>query len=230
VAEHSTWGGGSPRRTNVSNFLFGGIGLFLAATLVGTVLGWLNADRANATFPASDSSITTEPSTDPPSTPSPTPTEPDPSETPSAPAPTPSEQTKAELEQQAYSALEEQAATDLQRTNLRGQWVAQLSSKYVGVRDPLQKTRSGSPRFYAVDILAEHQDLRYRFDGQYDVMLLRGQDFNPGTTYNGETLWYTFLLGDFESRRSVDSFCRSAFPGLSGEYLKNHCLPRTLKP
>jgi hypothetical protein len=127
-------------------------------------------------------------------------------------------------------ALEQLATADLQRTNLDRQWVAQLSSKYIGVRDPLQETRSGSHTFYAVDILAEHQDLRYRFDGQYDVRLLRGQDFSTGMTYNGETLWYTFLLGNFGSRSAVESFCSSAFPGLSGNYLKNQCLPRTLKP
>ena len=202
--------------------MLGGIGLFVAATLVGTVVGWLNASRANADFPTIQSSTTPPPSTDP--------ALPSPSEPSFTPSPTPSEPTEEELEQQAYYALEQQAAADLQRTNLDGQWVAQLSSKYVGVRDPLQETRSGSHRFMAVDILAEHQDLHYRFDGQYDVRLLRGQDFSTGTTYNGETLWYTFLLGNFESRSAVESFCRSAFPGLSGNYLKNQCLPRTLKP
>jgi hypothetical protein len=108
--------------------------------------------------------------------------------------------------------------------------VAQLSSKYVGVRDPLQKTESGSHRFFAVDIFAEHQDLRGRYGSQFEVRLLRGQDFGSGLTYNGETLWYTFLLGDFESRSAVKSFCRSAFPGLTGRHLENRCLPRTLRP
>jgi hypothetical protein len=224
VAEHGTWAGEPPRRRKIGNLVLGGVGLFVAATLVGTLAGWLNADRANAGFPTGESSTAA------PHTPWPTPTEAssDPYET--AFSPTPSEPTEAELERQAYSALEEQAATDLQQAYLHGQWVAQLSSKYVGVRDPLQETRSGSHTFNAVDILAEHQDLRYRFDGQYDVILLRGQDFSPGTTYNGETIWYTFLLGDFESRSAVDSFCSSAFPGLSGKYLKNHCVPRPLKP
>jgi hypothetical protein len=228
VTNHGEWNGGLPRHNNTRNLVLGGIGLFMVATLVGTVVGWLNASRANANFPTIQSSTTAPPSTDPTYTPWPTPTEtlPSPSEPSLTASPTPAEPT----EQQAYYALEQLATADLQRTNLDGQWVAQLSSKYIGVRDPLQETRSGSHTFYAVDILAEHQDLRYRFDGQHDVRLLRGQDFSTGMTYNGETLWYTFLLGNFGSRRAVESFCSSAFPGLSGNYLKNQCLPRTLKP
>ena len=201
--------------------MLGGIGIFVAAMLVGTVVGWLNAGHANADFPI-QSSTSPPPSTDP--------TLPSPSEPSFTPSPTPSEPTEEELEQQAYYALEQLAATDLQQTDLSGQWVAQLSSKYVGVHDPLQETRSGSHSFFAVDILAEHQDLRNKFDGQYDVRLLRGQDFSTGATYNGETIWYTFLLGNFGSRNAVESFCAYAFPGLSGDDLKNQCLPRTLKP
>jgi hypothetical protein len=233
VAERGIWGGVPPRRTNARNFVLGGIGLFVAATLVGTFMGWLSADRANAGFPTSQSSATTPPSEDPSDAPWPTPTEtlPGPSQPSFTPGPTPTETTEAELERQAYAALEDQAAADLQRTRLRGQWAAQLSSKYVGVHDRLQETQSGSHTFHAVDILAEHQDLRHRFaGGRYEVRLLRGQDFSPGTTYNGETLWYTFVLGDFTSPSGVKSFCRSAFPGLSGRYLENHCLSRTLKP
>ena len=166
VAKQSTWGGGPPRRSNTRNLVLGGIGIFVAAMLVGTVVGWLNAGRANADLPI-QSSTTPPPNTDP--------TLPSPSGPSFTPSPTPSEPTEEELEQQAYYALEQQAAADLQRTSLDGQWVAQLSSKYVGVRDPRQETRSGSHKFKAVDILAEHQDLHYSFDGQYDIRLLRGQ-------------------------------------------------------
>jgi hypothetical protein len=230
VAELNTWGG-HPRRTKTRNLVLGGISLFVAASLVGTVLGWLTTDPANAGFPGIKSSTPAAPNTDPANLPEPTPIE-----TPSAsvstwtPSPTASESIKAERERQAYNDLEQQADDDLQQTTLAGQWVAQLSSKYVGVRDPLQQTESGSHRFFAVDILAEHQDLRARYGNQFELRLLRGQDFGSGLTYNGETLWYTFLLGDFKSRSAVKSFCRSAFPGLAGRHLENRCLPRTLRP
>jgi hypothetical protein len=230
VAEQDAWGG-HPRRTKTRNLVLGGISLFVAATLVGTVLGWLKADPANADFPEIKSSTPAAPGTDPANTLRPTPIEtPSPSVSTWTPSPTQSESTKAELERQAYNDLEQQADDDLQRTTLAGQWVAQLSSKYVGVRDPLQQTETGSHSFFAVDILAEHQNLRSGYGDQFEVVLLRGQDFGSGLTYHGETLWYTFLLGNFKSRSAVKSFCRSTFPGLTGRDLENRCLPRTLRP
>ena len=218
--EQGSWGT-PPRRSNTSALVLGGVGLFVVATLVGTGVGWLNASRSNADSPVIQSST----ATDSPSTALPQPSD---SPTPT-PSPTPYEPTEAELEQQADAVLTEQAATDRRQTKLRGQWVTQLSSKYVGVRDPLQESASGSHTFYAVDILAEHQNLRETFSA-YDVILLRGQDFSPGMTHNGDTFWYTFVLGNFDSRNDVDHFCEWAFPGLTGKDLKNRCLPRTLRP
>ncbi len=221
MVEQGPWGV-PPRRRNTSALVLGGVGLFVVATLVGTGVGWLNANRSNANSLVIQSSTPTDsPSTALPPSDSPTPTP--------TPLPTPSEPTEAELEQQAYDALTEQAATDRRQIKLRGQWAAQLSSKYVGVRDPLQETALGSHTFYAADILAEHQDLRATF-GAYDVILLRGQDFSPGMTHNGDTFWYTFVLGNFDSRNDVDYFCEGAFQGLTGKDLKNRCLPRTLRP
>jgi hypothetical protein len=224
--DQGPWGQ-APQRTNTGGLILGGIGLFVIATLAGTGVGWLNATPPNDNLPVTQSSAPTAASTDltdPPATainqPSDSPT----------PSPTPSEPSQEELEQQAYAALEKQAATDRQQVKLRGQWVAQLSSKYVGVRDPRQKTASGSHMFYAVDILTEHQNLRDTIGDGYDVRLLRGQDFSPGLTHNGDIFWFTFAFGNFESRHEVDSFCESAFPSLTGTSLENRCLPRRIRP
>lgn len=122
MVELNTWGR-HPRRTKTRNLVLGGISLFVAATLVGTVLGWLTADPANAGFARIKSSTPAAPSTDPANLPEPTPIE-----TPSlsvstwTPSPTPSESIKAERERQAYNDLEQQADDDLQQTTLAGQW------------------------------------------------------------------------------------------------------------
>jgi hypothetical protein len=224
--DHGPWGR-APQRTSTGSLILGGIGLFIIATLAGTGVGWLNATTRNDNLSVTQSSAPTAASTnltDPPAT-----ATNQPSDSPT-PSPTPSEPTQEELEQEAEAALETQAATDRHHVNLRGQWVAQLSSKYVGIHDPRQTTASGSQTFYAVDILAEHQNLRDKVGDGYDVRLLRGQDFSPGLTHNGDTFWFTFAFGNFESRHEVDSFCQAAFPSLTGEDLKNSCLPRRIRP
>jgi hypothetical protein len=231
-----------PRPKNTRRLILGVVLLFVVSTLVGTGVGLLNAGRSEADRPVTTSTVTisTVPTTTTEFTvpPSPavtyTPTEPtytptEPSYSPKVSL-SPSAPTKGELEQAAYDALKEQAAVDRRQTNVRGQWVAQLSSKYVGVRDRLQKTASGSHKFNAVDILAEHKDVRNRFGDLYDVILLRGQDFGSGKTHNGKTLWYTFVIGNFASRGDVSYFCSSAFPDLTGTRLDDHCLSRRLRP
>ena len=147
----------------------------------------------------------------------------------SGPAPTHPKPTKAERERAALAELKRQAANDLAMTNFSDQWVAQLSSKYVGVTDKLQHTASGSHKFQAVDMLAEYRGLRKRFSTSYEVRLLRGQDFYPYKTHKGKTFWYIFILGDFGSRAEVKRFCAASYPKFSGEALLDHCLSRQLK-
>lgn len=235
------------------NLLLLGLALFVTSTLLGTGAGyWIGG--AQTPSPSSQSTVPAAPSTDAdPSTPpaptssyeppsgAATPSDVDPSQSqaPSEPtwtaeesvpsiAPSP-EATENDVEQTSYASLERRAAADRRQTNLDGQWAAQLASKFVGVRDPRQRTATGSDTFYAFDILAEHVHLRDAFS-EYDVRLLRGQDFGRGRTRDGATIWYTFAVNGFESEADVRDFCESAFPGFSGADLENRCVPRQLKP
>lgn len=245
-----------PRRAKGANLILGGVGLFLAATVAGTAVGYLNAELSEASPPGHTGPTSvlqpTSPSptqTDGPLPASPTeqthrPLAPTPTESSDSPVPTvsvpappprttttepPPGPTKAELEEAAaFQALKRQALSDRSAIRLHGQWAAQLSSKYVGVYDARQQTASGSHTFEAVDILAEHEQLRSIFESQYEVRLLRGQDFGSGKTHHGHTFWYTFVLGNFTSQPDVEYFCQLAFPGRSGQDLNNHCLPRKL--
>jgi hypothetical protein len=147
-----------------------------------------------------------------------------------SPTPKPPKPTKAERERGARAELERLAAADLNATYFQGQWVAQLSSKYIGVKDKLQETATGSHTFKAVDLLDEHRGLRKRFSKRHEVRLLRGQDFYPYyKTKDGDTFWYTFVLSDFGSEKQVKRFCAAAYPKLKGKVRKNRCLPRELK-
>ncbi len=208
--------------------------LFGLSLVAGVATGWLGFDEQDASGAASSAPPTTSPAQTTIPTPSWTPNPsnspiPLPHPTIATPTPTPSRPSKAELERRAYATLESRAAQDLSRTAFRGQWVAQLSSKYFGVRDQYQSTESGSHTFRAVDILAEHNALRREFSSSGSVRLLRGQDFGERKTYKGKTFWYTFLLGHFDSRQDVEAFCQSAFSSLSGgEPVVNRCMPRTL--
>jgi hypothetical protein len=141
----------------------------------------------------------------------------------------PPKPTKAAREREAKAELERLAAADLNATYFQGQWVAQLSSKYIGVKDKFQKTAAGSHTFKAVDILDEHRDLRKRFSKRHQVRLLRGEDFYPYKTKDGKTFWYTFVLGDFGSENQVKRFCATAYPKLKGKVRENRCLPRKFK-
>ncbi|WP_406832486.1 hypothetical protein ABEG17_06585 [Pedococcus sp. KACC 23699] len=114
---------------------------------------------------------------------------------------------------------------------LDGSWAAQLSSKFIGVTDPLALAANGTHRFLAADILAEHLALRGddRFSGS-SVVLLKGTDFGKKSTVNGKTLWVTLAVGYFYDEQSVQDFCQSAYPDKSGPALANVCMPRTLTP
>lgn len=205
------------------------VALFVVGLATGSGTAWVRHDSSQSAkqgpllSPTPDAHPPTKSSTGTSSVP------PSPVPTPRS-SPTPNAPSAAQREREALARLENLAANDLRRTTFTGEWVAQLSSKYVGVKDLRQRTASGSHTFGAVAILAEHQALRDRFDGRYQVRLLRGQDWGARTTRpDGATFWFTLVIGDFHSRADVEAFCRRAFRGLSAQDLENQCLPRTLR-
>ena len=149
--------------------------------------------------------------------------------TPSSGRPTPiqSEMSKDAQERQALRELEQLASADRKLTKFKGQWVAQVASKYSGISDPVQRTASGSHVFYAADILAEHKAMRQQFSNPYTVRLLKGSELPVGRI-NGKLLWYTFVFGDFTSSADVKAFCTNAFADLSRNARANHCTWRRL--
>ena len=159
--------------------------------------------------------------------PTPTPTSATPtSPTPISTSPTPS---AAPGQAAALAALQEFRDGDLRHVSMHGQWVAQIASKRVGTVDPLQTTESGSHRFLAADILAEHQNLRRRF-GSKTVLLLSSDYGHNVRDPQGHVLWVTFYLGRFSSAQDVLSWCPGAFPELSARALADTCAARPLNP
>ena len=155
------------------------------------------------------------------------PVEPAPS---SAPATTqaPTQAPGPELE--ALAALNEQRAADLPTTPLDGQWVAQLSSKYDGIYDPLQTSASGSHTFHNVDILAEYQHLQGLDLGGAPLTLLLSTDYGQKQTVSGQALWVTFALPGLNSASEVQSWCSTYFAPLTGPALADTCTPTQLYP
>ncbi len=130
----------------------------------------------------------------------------------------------------ALSTLAGLRATDLQRVRLRGQWVAMLASKYVGVTDPLQTAANGTSTFGAADILAEHRSLRTENNRGARIVLLLSTDFGERLRVDGKELWMTFAVDDFSSEAAVRTWCEQRFPTLTGDRLQNACVPWRLDP
>ena len=109
----------------------------------------------------------------------------------------------------------------------RGQWVAQLASKYVGIVDPAQTTASGSHTFAAADIYAEHALLARAIDA--DVYLLDSRKWTTRRVHEGEPYWMTVAVSDaFVDADAVLAWCSRQYPTLSGTALSNRCLPMQL--
>jgi hypothetical protein len=114
---------------------------------------------------------------------------------PTAPAPgstSPSPVVTADAEAVALATLYELRLRDLPTVALRGQYVAQLASKVVGIVDPHQTTANGSHTFEAVDILAEHLRLRHADNGGVPVVLMLSTVNGRRQRYGGQPLWVTF--------------------------------------
>jgi hypothetical protein len=117
----------------------------------------------------------------------------------------------------------------LSQVNLDGSWVAQLSSKSVGITDLSAVAANGTHRFLGADILKEHLQLRAddRFSGT-QILLLKGTDFGQRSTFHGKALWVTLAVGSFYDEQSVNDFCKTAYPNKSGGALLNVCTARRL--
>lgn len=147
---------------------------------------------------------------------------PAPAQTQDAPAPsaTPSHDAGAAAE----TKLAGYRQASLDGPSFDGHWVAQLASKYPGVYDKYQETRSGEHRFWTDDILVEHENLRGTF-GDSSIRLVRSADLLHKKPIRSD-MWVTFYDGDFSSRDQALAWCKSQFPGRSGERLENVCAPR----
>lgn len=149
-----------------------------------------------------------------------------PSEAPPAVAPPPAAP-PVDPESAALTSLGAHRERSLTGMTFSGQWAAQLSSKYPGVKDDSQLAANGTHVFGASDILAEHEQLRAAFSSE-DVRLFLTTDYGSRFTLNGKPLWVTTVLG-FDSKESVQTWCQRAYPSLSGDALANRCTPRQLR-
>lgn len=122
----------------------------------------------------------------------------------------------------AYAQLEALVGQDATRPTVRGQWVAQLSSKADGVVD---KTLQPGP-FTVPDILAEHQRLRENPTYGSFVRLVHLGDWG-GVATPASPMWVT--VGDINggSSAEVTAWCEATF-AQRGKALNNVCLPRRL--
>ena len=208
------------------------VAILVIGLLGGAVTGFVlkRSDRTGggtASTPPAPATPTTElAAPDPPISSSPAPTPPP---TPTAtPTPKPS---KTELEQQARTELEQQSAEGLATADPHGQWVAQLSGKYIGITDDQQTNSSGGHTFRAVDILAEYAATKAKAEKLGpSVVLIKGSTILKGRQEtSGHLFWFVFAL-EFSSKASVETFCAKLYPSLSGPALTNRCYPTQLKP
>jgi hypothetical protein len=143
--------------------------------------------------------------------------------TPTAPAP--------DTEQVALRDLQALRDASVAQVPLDGRWVAQLSSKNVGVTDPLQTAANGTHPFYAADILAELQNLQATVGSSAALYLLWATDFGKrSTAADGSPFWTTLADAGFAGRDDVTAWCSATFPGLPADQLADQCAPRQLTP
>ena len=139
-----------------------------------------------------------------------------------SPTPTPTPTPTVDPEVAAQAELDRLIAESASWVPLDGQWAAMLGGKWVGITDPLQTNSKGSHTFGAADILAEHETLKARVAGA-DVVLLDSRTFGDNISYDGQPLYVTIGLGDFNDRDDVLAWCAAQFPELSGARLENQC-------
>ncbi len=138
------------------------------------------------------------------------------------PAPAPSSPPPVDPRQAAIDTLERLVAQDAASRPVRGQWVAQLASKYEGIHDDLVR-----PEPYTVpEILAEHQALRGNPVFGSSVRLLHQGDWGRIGPHD-PPMWVTVVDLNAPSAAVVRSWCEAHFSE-RGKALENVCMPRQL--
>jgi len=132
----------------------------------------------------------------------------------------PEDQALASLRQGASASLPQLTAAVSARA-----WVAQLSSKSVGIEDPLQTAANGTHAFFAVDILAEHNQLKARVRDATVILADSTTYGSRRTDTGGRPYWRSLALSPaFTSEEAVAAWCRATFAELTGAALENQCV------
>lgn len=145
---------------------------------------------------------------------------------PSAPtdSQTPPETVLTEEEQRdiALTTLDDMVLADRVRQPVRGQWVAQLASKFEGVVDTSQQPEPFTIPQILDEVVAHRSNPKY---GDLVRVILQGDwgKSEPGP----KTLWVTVADLDFDNRETVLAWCEDHF-SQRGEDLLNVCYPRQL--
>ena len=105
---------------------------------------------------------------------------------------------------------------------MRGQWVAQLASKFEGIYDPMVRAEA----YTLPEIVAEHQALRNNPVFGSSVRLLRQGDWGKIGPHD-PTMWVTVADIDAPSAAVARSWCEAHFTQ-RGKALENVCMPRQL--
>jgi hypothetical protein len=146
--------------------------------------------------------------------------------------PTTSAAPTVDPETAALQQLGQLRSESLARLPMDDRWVAQVSSKSVGITDPLQTAQNGSHTFLAADILAESLAARQRVaDPDQNVYVVWGTDFGKRSqAADGSPYWITLVDGGFGSSAAVKAWCQSTYPTLTPAQLADTCAPRQLTP
>ncbi len=122
----------------------------------------------------------------------------------------------------ASDRLEELARQDATRNVVRGQWVAQLASKYEGIVDPLVRPEP----FTLPEILAEHEALRSNPVFGASVRLLHQGDWGRAAAHD-PPMFVTVADINAGSADAVRAWCQAHF-AQRGRALENVCYVRQL--
>ncbi len=139
-----------------------------------------------------------------------------------SPTPSPTPPSPEQLRATAIDTLEAMVVNDRARNPIRGQWVAQLASKYEGVSDPLQQ----STPFTVPQILDEVNRLRSNPDYGSLVRVVHQGDWGNSTA-GPLTMWVTFADIDYPSKADVQAWCEARFTQ-RGDELSDVCDPRQM--
>ena len=143
-------------------------------------------------------------------------------------APVVTEDVEADIQEAARARLEELRDESMPQLKLDGHWVAVLSTKKSGIEDKSQTAKNGSHVFYDDDILALHEDLADRFNGNANVLLVRTSDFGKQRA-SGDVFWRTIVDRGFFDEEQAAEWCNSHFTGTTQE-INNSCLPKPVVP